>query len=342
MKKKLPKNSKILVLTVVCLVFIVFVFTLSISTNQAQTPQPSDIKNHWAKSTIASANSEGWAYVEGKKFNPNKAATREEVMWMLVGALKVAPAKSFDINKKTDLSKFKDKPSKWSEGRISIAVGNGLIKGYTDGTLKTKTSITRAEFAVIMSRLIEKDTTDQLLPFWDYIPKWALSGIKMAYSKGIIGGYPSGAFGANKNVTKAEALVMIKRWRDNPALQKPKLSKEYSELQTIFKDNLVLSDNMLYYYEKGYEKDKYDSGLFNITEAEYGYTIMINPKKFDEKNEAIYNNMLKAFYPNSYESAYKDMLQSIKDKSVIQEKTYDGKQFFGRANSYEITIYISK
>ena len=135
---------------------------------------------------------------------------------------------------------------------------------------------------------------------------------------------------------------MIKRWRDNPALQKPKLSKEYSELQTIFKDNLVLSDNMLYYYEKGYEKDKYDSGLFNITEAEYGYTIMINPKKFDEKNEAIYNNMLKAFYPNSYESAYKDMLQSIKDKSVIQEKTYDGKQFFGRANSYEITIYISK
>ncbi len=193
-------------------VLLILLFALSFDTSSAAS-QPTDTGSHWASNEISSAASEGWAYVEDSKFNPNKAATREEVIWMLIGAIKTIELEGFDINKKDCLCDFLDQPSSWAADRMDIAVGNGIIQGYTDGTLKPKSNITRAEFAVIISRLINEDTPSIFSPFWDYIPQWALPGIKKTYSKGIIKGYPDKSFGARRNVTKAEALVMIKRWK---------------------------------------------------------------------------------------------------------------------------------
>ncbi len=202
-------------------VLLILLLALSFNTTLAAA-QPTDTGGHWASNEISSATSEGWAYIENGKFNPNKAATREEVIWMLIGAIKTIELEGFNINKEDCLCDFLDQPSSWAKGRMGIAVGNDIIQGYPDGTLKPKSSITRAEFAVIISRLINEDTPSVFSPFWDYIPQWALPGIKKTYSKEIIKGYPDKSFGARRNVTKAEALIMIKRWKSD---KKPEISE---------------------------------------------------------------------------------------------------------------------
>jgi hypothetical protein len=118
---------------------------------------PADIKGHWAAVEINSATSEGWAYIENDKFNPNKPASREEVIWMLIGTCETVQVNGFDANKKADMTAFKDEPSTWAKERMAIAIGNGYIQGYTDKTIKAQSNITRAEFAVMLSRLIEGD-----------------------------------------------------------------------------------------------------------------------------------------------------------------------------------------
>jgi len=343
-------NSKRFKRCFILLMIAVSAFLFNFISIEALASQPADIKNHWASSDISSAASEGWAYMEGQKFSPNKPATREEVVWMLVGASKTIQS-SIDLNTKADMAKFKDKPSPWAEGRMAIAIGNGLIKGYPDGTIKAKAPITRAEFAVLLSRLIDEKAPGGFLPFWDFIPDWALEGIKKAHAKGIINGYPDKSFGANKNVTKAEALVMIKRWKNippaadvpEPSNEFPNISNEFKDVKETFNTNIVLSDSFqLYYYENGADKDKYSTALFNIYESKSAFTLRINLKRFDEKNADIYKNTLKVFYPTSYETIYGEILQSIKTESSVDKKTYDNKDFTCDFYKDEMVVYIGK
>lgn len=196
----------------VCLSILLVLFTL---TNVAFAAQiPSDIAGHWAEADIKAAVEEGWAYVENGEFEPNKAASREEVVWMLIGKCNLLKPEGYDASKKADLSKYKDEPSEWAKDRMATAVGNGYIKGYSDETIGAQKPITRAELAVLLSRLMKGSTSSKELPFTDSIPAWAKDGIKKAYEAGIIKGYPDGTFGPNNNVTKAEALAMIKRWSE--------------------------------------------------------------------------------------------------------------------------------
>lgn len=213
----------------VCLSILLGIFTL---TNVAfAAPQmPSDIKGHWAEADIKAAANEGWAYMVDGKFEPNKAATREEVVWMLIGKCNLLKPDGYDANKKADLSKYKDEPSAWAKDRMAAAIGNSYITGYPDNTIGAQNPITRAELAVLLSRLIKESVPATQLPFSDTIPGWAVDGIKKAYAMKIIQGYPDGTFGPNNNVTKAEALSMIKRWADGgKTSDEPVLSAEDEE-----------------------------------------------------------------------------------------------------------------
>ncbi|KQY80759.1 hypothetical protein ASD24_17705 [Paenibacillus sp. Root52] len=84
--------------------------------------------------------------------------------------------------------KFKDVPAThWAATAINSAVEQGYLKGYTDGTFKPSSPITKAEMASILSRL--SDQPNNLNPvtnnFTD-IPEWAKSGVSSAIKKGFI------------------------------------------------------------------------------------------------------------------------------------------------------------
>lgn len=90
----------------------------------------------------------------------------------------------------------------------------GVLDGYPDGTFKPQNSITRAEMAAIVCRLIAKDEEATQLSgetgFLD-VPadNWATGYINYASSTGIINGDGDGNFRPGDQVKFEEAIKMV-------------------------------------------------------------------------------------------------------------------------------------
>lgn len=94
----------------------------------------------------------------------------------------------------------------------------GLIKGYTDGTFGPDKTITRAEFAAIITRALgleEVALNASAMPiFNDMInaaggEHWGSGYVKVAYDLGIVAGYGDGTFGPDNEVTYEQVVKMI-------------------------------------------------------------------------------------------------------------------------------------
>ncbi|MBQ4137754.1 MAG: S-layer homology domain-containing protein, partial [Clostridia bacterium] len=106
------------------------------------------------------ANAVNWAYSAGliadgvTKFRPDDAATREEMADMLyrftLGQYKVQAITDPVLDFSDAASVTKD----YAAG-ISFATENGIISGYTDGSVKPKNTATRAEVATMIKRFVD-------------------------------------------------------------------------------------------------------------------------------------------------------------------------------------------
>lgn len=101
---------------------------------------------------------------------------------------------------------------------IDSLVSLGLLLGYTDGTFKPEATISRAEFAAVMTRAIGMSEvassasskgifSDLVQP--DGTDHWASGYVKVAYDSKIIAGYGDGLFGPDDPVTYEQAVKMI-------------------------------------------------------------------------------------------------------------------------------------
>ena len=86
-----------------------------------------------------------------------------------------------------------------------------IITGYPDGTFKPNKSITRAEFAAIVSKYIKNPkAADEV--FADVpMNHWAKDAIAKVKAEGWISGYPDGTFKPNAPITRAEAVSIVNR-----------------------------------------------------------------------------------------------------------------------------------
>lgn len=81
-------------------------------------------------------------------FNPEKSLTRAEMAKITVEA--------FGLEGDTDHT-FSDVPENhWANDYISILEANDIVNGYVDGTYKPNQNITRAEFAKIIAKALNK------------------------------------------------------------------------------------------------------------------------------------------------------------------------------------------
>ena len=65
-------------------------------------------------------------------------------------------AKAFDLKLKSGATIFKDVPANaWSRRSIDVLTNNNIVNGYSDGTFRPKNPITRAEFAVFISKALK-------------------------------------------------------------------------------------------------------------------------------------------------------------------------------------------
>ncbi len=114
------------------------------------TGELKDMSNHWAKTFVYEAMEKGIVTVDdlvNYNFLPNEPADRETVVVWTVRALGIYKD-DVSINF-ADANKINDKQS------VAIAVDAGLINGYPeDNTFRPENTLTRAESAVIIKRVI--------------------------------------------------------------------------------------------------------------------------------------------------------------------------------------------
>jgi len=108
--------------------------------------------------------------------------------------------------------------SDWYSSYISSAVRAGIINGYSDGTFKPNSSISRLEMAVIAGRALKlkgykvPESREQYLAFNDInLISYGQDEIALAVQYGIINGKPGNILDPVGISTRAEAAAIIYR-----------------------------------------------------------------------------------------------------------------------------------
>lgn len=111
--------------------------------------------------------------------------------------------------------RFKDVPeTHWAYKAIEAIAERGVVNGYENGTFIPEGNVTRAEIAVILSRLDSRYNKDHkyLLSMSDVSPDaWYTNEVNFCIETGLLIGYPDATFRPDEFVTRAEiATILVK------------------------------------------------------------------------------------------------------------------------------------
>ena len=90
-------------------------------------------------------------------------------------------------------ARFPDITNHWAKPFIEALARRGILKGYPDGRFRPDNSVTRAEFAaIITATFYQIPKKREYVPFVD-VPDnhWAASAIRKAYETVFISGFPN-------------------------------------------------------------------------------------------------------------------------------------------------------
>lgn len=108
-----------------------------------------------------------------------------------------------------------EKPEVPSDLKFDKEITESYIKGDTEGTFRPDESITRAEFATIISRALNKKMPQDQTAITDFndisSDSWYAKSVAFVQSMGLINGYEDGTFRPEDSITRAEAAVIIMR-----------------------------------------------------------------------------------------------------------------------------------
>ena len=123
------------------------------------------------------------------------------------GSFAVDSETAEEINSKP---RYTDMTFHWSRNAVEELSKSGIISGYEDGTFRPDATITRSEFAKLISESIKLDG-DSACPFSDVAAEdWFAPFVTRCAREGIIQGY-NGEFRPYDEITRQDAAVMIYR-----------------------------------------------------------------------------------------------------------------------------------
>lgn len=128
------------------------------SQESPDSPTFPDIANDTYQSKIEKAVARGFVsgFKEDNTFRPEAELTREQVVSMVVEALKEVPNVDVAVPPEVSSSPYPDvKASRWSASKIQWAQENQIISGYPDGTFRPTQPVTRAELVAIERKVAE-------------------------------------------------------------------------------------------------------------------------------------------------------------------------------------------
>ncbi|MEH6941707.1 S-layer homology domain-containing protein [Bacillus sp. JJ722] len=172
----------------------------------------SDMKDHWANESVnrlVELNAID-GYTDGT-FRPEEKITRAQFAKFTANSL--ALKATGDTKRFAD---YKSIPS-WANDSVAAVVEAGLFNGSKENgklIFKPNTVLTRAEMAVIASRVLNLDV--KAFANKDFkdaasIPDWAEEAINAVVDKGIMLGYGDQTFRPSQTVTRAENAVVLDR-----------------------------------------------------------------------------------------------------------------------------------
>lgn len=191
------------------MVILPLLFT-ALSVNQYQLTfafaKANDISGHWAEKTIIEWQSQNKiSGYEDNTFRPDFPISRAEFVHLLNSIISMEQG---------EFSNFDDvSTNDWFYNDIAKAVSNHIISGFEDNTFRPNEMITRAQAALIISNALHLTTTTNEIMLTDDndIPEWSKSAVYAMLNAGYLSGYEDGSFGANKSMTRAEAVSMLDR-----------------------------------------------------------------------------------------------------------------------------------
>lgn len=175
-----------------------------------------DIERHWAEKDINDMASRLIISGVGNDlFGPERSITRAEFSAVMVRALGLRP----DVYKN---NYFDVKEGEWYSEYISTASYYGLVSGYDDGTFKPDGNITRQEAMAIIARAmditklgeeLEIGASGILTTFNDNadVSSWAKDSVSKCVKTGVVTGRDNGRIAPMDNITRAEAVIVVRR-----------------------------------------------------------------------------------------------------------------------------------
>jgi hypothetical protein len=106
---------------------------------------------------------------------------------------------------------FPDVPANyWARNFIGKLAEKGILQGYPDGLYRPTASLTRAEFAIIVTGAFNQDKKREVVGFKDVSSNfWAYPAIRQAYEMGFLDADSQGNFRPEEKITRLDVLVAL-------------------------------------------------------------------------------------------------------------------------------------
>ncbi|OUS70590.1 hypothetical protein B1748_27990 [Paenibacillus sp. MY03] len=118
-----------------------------------------------------------------------------------------------------DQAVFSDTDNHWGKQLIDWFTRLGTAKGYEDGSFKPDHAISRAQFSVMLVRLLGLGSEAESEPgFSDMNGHWAEREVALLEKSGIVKGYQDGSFQPDSTITREQIITIMMRLVDESAL----------------------------------------------------------------------------------------------------------------------------
>jgi hypothetical protein len=189
---------------------------------------------------------------------------------------------------------FNDVPTGyWAQTFIQELASRNIIKGFPDGGFRPNDPVTRAQFAAMLSKAVNKAPIRGGVTFVDVASSyWAASAIQTSYTTGFMSGYPGNVFEPTQNIPRVQVLVSLANGLNYSASQAPEtILQAYSDASGI----------------PNYARNSVAAATENRLVVNYPNVQFLNPNQTATRAEVaafIYQSLVRSGQANAIASPY--------------------------------------
>jgi hypothetical protein len=189
---------------------------------------------------------------------------------------------------------FNDVPTNyWAQTFIQELASRDIIKGFPDGGFRPNDPVTRAQFAAMLSKAVNKSPVRGGVTFVDVNANyWAAPAIQKSYTTGFMSGYPGNVFEPSQNIPRVQILVSLANGLNYAPSQAPdSILQTYADASGI----------------PNYARNSVAAATENRLVVNYPNVQFLNPNQTATRAEVaafIYQSLVRSGQANAISSSY--------------------------------------